>query len=86
MAGKIHPGRLLYTLKVLLSPSGGIKSSFEVFFYLSLWEMVKNFADNFQKNFREPPGKRFRRFHIWVGQNKFFFFEKPTPPAPPGPF
>jgi len=30
MAGKIHPGRLLYTLKVLLSPSGGIKSSFEV--------------------------------------------------------
>jgi len=29
-AGKIHPGRLLLTLKVLLAPSGGIKSSAEV--------------------------------------------------------
>ena len=25
----------------------------------------------FKKKFWEPPGKRFRRFHIWVGQNKF---------------
>ena len=31
-AGKIHPGRLLLTLKVLLAPSGGIKSAAEVSF------------------------------------------------------
>ena len=30
MSGKIHPGRLLKTLHVLLSPYGGIKSIAEV--------------------------------------------------------
>ena len=30
MSGKIHPGRLLQTLHVLLSPYGGIKSIAEV--------------------------------------------------------
>ena len=37
-AGKIHPGRLLLTLKVLLAPSGGIKSPAEVSFILvNIW-------------------------------------------------
>ena len=41
MAGTIAPARLLGTLKVLLSPSGGIKSHQEVrLFVFALWNVV----------------------------------------------